>query len=202
MAHHTIFRKGDTVNRVNAVKDPALYTVDKEQLKKDLLDYRNLCLQAEAEGRETPQIPDSIGKAFLQIATILSKKHYFIGYSFVNEMISDAVLKCCEACRKFDPTIGTSAFAYFMQVCWYEFLDRLKQEKKQKIVRASIAQNIGTMLEDVARQEVDADEDFHTVMGEILALQSVEIDYKERKQKEIVIEKCPINLFDVDGEVE
>jgi len=199
MAHQTIYRKGDTVNRVSSTKDPASYSVDKEQLKLDLLAYRDACLLAEAEGRETPRIPNSIGKAFLQIATILSKKHYFIGYSFINDMIADAVLKCCEACRKFDPTIGTSAFAYFMQVCWYEFLDRLKQEKKQKIVKASIVQNIGTMLEDVARQEVDADADFHSAMGEILALQSIEIDYKERKQKEVVIEKCNIDIFDVEG---
>lgn len=199
MAHQTVYRNRETIKRVSPTKDPSKYVVDKEKLKQDLLEYQTICNQAEAEGKPIPQIPDSIGLAFMKIATILSKKHYFINYTYIDEMVSDAIIKCCEAVRKFDPNAGTSAFAYYTQVCWYQFLERLKDEKKQKIVKAAIVQNIGTMLDDVATQEVDADSDFHTAMGEILALQSVEIDWKQRKQKEPVIEMCPVNLFDIEA---
>lgn len=200
MAHQTVYRNKDTIKRALPQKDPAKYIVDKQKLKDDIAAYNIVCQEAEANGKPIPQIPDSIGHAFLMIAKILSKKHYFINYTWIDEMISDAVIKCCEAVRKFNTEAGTSAFAYFMQVCYYEFLDRIKNEKKQKLVRAAIVQNIGSMLEDVARQEVDADEDFHSAMGEILALQSVDLEYKPKKEKEVKIDLCPFDLFDIESE--
>lgn len=198
MGHQTIYHSGDKVKRAVSTKDPSTYLVDKEKLKADLLEYQQRCNLAESEGKPIPQISNSIGIAFLQIATILSKKHYFIGYSWIDEMISDAVIKCCESVRKFDTSAGTSAFAYFQQVCYFEFIGRINDEKKQKIVKASIVQNIGSQLNDVVTQEVDADEDFHSSMAEILALQSVEIDYKHKKKKEVEIDELPWDIFDVE----
>lgn len=199
MAHDTIYRKGGEVKRAQATKASSEYTVDKEKFKDDIRAYQEKCKQYEAEGKDVPQIPDSIGLAIMQICAILAKKPYFINYSWIDEMQSDAIIKCCDSVRKFDVNAGTSAFAYFMQIAYYEFIGRINDEKKQKIVKASIVQNIGVFLEDIAVQESDAGEDFHNSMTEILQLQSVEIDYKERKQKEPVIQTCPFDLFDIEN---
>lgn len=199
MAHETIYRKGSSVKRAQATKDSSEYTVDKVKLKEDIRAYQEMCKRFEDKGLPTPSIPNSIGNALIQICAILSKKHYFIGYSWIDEMQSDALIKCCAAVPKFDVDAGTSAFAYFMQVAYYEFLERIKEEQKQKIVRASIVQNMGVELNDLIVQEVDVGEDFHNSMTEILQLQSIEIDYKLRAKKEPEIEMCHVDLFDVDS---
>lgn len=199
MGSQSIYHHGDKVVRAVARKSKDQHFLNNEDFKSWIKDYQQKCIQAESEGKPIPQIPNNIGKAFLQIATALSKKYYFIGYTWIDEMISDGITRCCEAVRKFDPEKGTSAFAYFQQTIYFEFIGRIQSEKKQKIIRASIVQNIGSQLEDVAKQEVDADEDFHTAMGEILALQSMEIDYgTKREKKEPKIEMCPFDIFSVD----
>lgn len=198
MASKSIYHHGDSVTRVQATKTKEQHVVDNDKLKADIKAYQEECLKCESEGKDIPQIPDSIGKSLFQIATILSRKYYFNGYSWIDDMVSDALIKCCDAVRKFDVNMGTSAFAYFTQTCYFEFIGRIQSEKKQKIVKASIVQNIGSQLEDVARQEIDADEEFHTAMAEILALNSVEIDYKVKEKKEKEIEVLPWDIFNVD----
>lgn len=201
MGHKTIFRNGDSVVRAVATKTTDQHVLNNADFKVWIREYQEACALATEEGREIPIIPNNIGKALMQIATILSKRHNFINYSWIDEMISDGVIKCCDAIRKFNTEQGTSAFAYFSQVCYFEFINRIQMEKKQKIIRASIVQNIGSQLDDVARQEIDADEEFHTAMGEILALQSMEIDYKRKEKKEKEIEMCPVDIFDIESVV-
>lgn len=183
MGKQTIHLGGDSVARAQPIKAKDKHFLNNEDFKQWIDDYQLACLKAESEEKPTPTIPNCLGKAFLQIATALSKKPYFIMYSWNEDSIQDAVMQCCNVVRRFDTKKGTSAFAYFTQVCYFEFIGRITTEKKQRIVKASIVQNLGSEFSDVTVQEQDQDEDYHNSMSEILQLQSMDISQYEKKRK-------------------
>lgn len=133
-----------------SVKLPNHYIPQKvflEEIKK----YLTACSDAEAENKEIPTIPDSIGRQFIVLATRLANRYNFVNYTFKDEMISDAIAACCAKIRKFDPSIGNNAFAYFTSVCWREFVDYIKYEQKNSYIKAKMMQSIDytDMLDEV-----------------------------------------------------
>jgi hypothetical protein len=89
---------------------------------------------------ERPVIPDDIANAIIRIATNMSNLYNFIGYSFRDEMISDAILKCMIKIDRFDPNRGENPFAYFSQICWNEYITRIKIEQREHSVKAALIQ--------------------------------------------------------------
>lgn len=194
MGKQTIYLDGDSVARAQPVKAKEKHFLNNEDFKQWIDEYQKDCVEKESLGLPVSQIPNKLGKAFLQIATALSKKPYFIMYSWNEDSIQDAVMQCCNVVRRFDTSKGTSAFAYFTQVCYFEFIGRITSEKKQRIIKASIVQNLGSEFSDVSVQEQDQDEDYHSSMSEILQLQSMDISQYEKKRKkkvQDVVEEVP-----------
>lgn len=101
-----------------------------------------------AETGIPPRVSEFIGKCLLDIATGLSKKYQFIGYSFRDEMVSDAVIHCLNYIDSFNPSVSNNPFSYFSQTCYFVFIERIKAEKKQQYVKYV------TMLDSAALQEV------------------------------------------------
>lgn len=62
----------------------------------------------------------------------LSKRANFAGYTWKEDMVSDALLKCVKALvkHKFDVTKGYNPLSYFDKVASREFGHRIKLEKK------------------------------------------------------------------------
>lgn len=90
-----------------------------------------------------PIVPDYIALGFKQIATGLSRKPNFAGYSYKDEMIMDAIENCLRAIRNYNIEAATrsgnpNAFAYFTQICYYAFLRRITKEKKQQDIKNEI----------------------------------------------------------------
>ena len=77
--------------------------VNNPDLLQALIDYRNLCKEAEDAGDKNPQVPEYIGKCILLIATRLATKPNFSGYSYKEEMISDGIENCLQYIHNFDP---------------------------------------------------------------------------------------------------
>jgi len=100
-----------------------------------LVEYRDSCKAAEAEEKPTPRIPNKIGEAFILIATKLSNKGNFVGYTYKDEMVSDAIENCVNAVHSFNPDKSKNPFAYFTQIVWYAFLRRIEKEKKQTYIK-------------------------------------------------------------------
>lgn len=130
-----------------------------------LIDYRNLVLEAKKEGLKKPRLSDEIGKAFMQIATGLSNRNNFNGYSFKEDMIGDAIENCVMAAANFDPAKSKNPFAYFTQISWYAFLRRIQKEKKNlHIMYDLLDQNIFNMEEG----EDDIDNTSHIAYNEFI----------------------------------
>lgn len=84
---------------------------------------------------EKARVPDYIGQCILAICNKLSTKPNFIGYSFRDEMIADAIENCIASVDGFDPEKSSNPFAYFTQIAWNAFIRRISKEKKQQYIK-------------------------------------------------------------------
>jgi DNA-directed RNA polymerase specialized sigma24 family protein len=71
----------------------------------------------------------------MAICNKLSTKPNFIGYSFRDEMIADAVENCIASVDGFNPEKSNNPFAYFTQIAWNAFIRRIQKEKKQQYIK-------------------------------------------------------------------
>jgi hypothetical protein len=76
------------------VKKKPEHYVDNQLFLKELTAYRTERFAAKRDKKDLPQIPEYIGECFLKIATHLSFKPNFGGYTFRDDMISDGVENC------------------------------------------------------------------------------------------------------------
>lgn len=125
--------------------------INNKEFYQMLVDYRDKCVAAENDGKPQPRIPDNIGMCFMMIAQRLSSKSNFAGYTYRDEMVSDALENCVTAIRSFNPDKSTNPFAYFTQIIWYAFLRRIEKEKKQTYVKYKALEELvldDSMIED------------------------------------------------------
>lgn len=109
--------------------------INNKDFFESLVQYQKDCKDAENSGDEKPIVPKYIGAAFFQIATRLSSKPNFSGYSFKDDMVMDGIENCLQYMHNFDPEKTQNPFAYFTQVIWFAFLRRIAKEKKQMYIR-------------------------------------------------------------------
>lgn len=178
--HLTKYRGGDKVTNVEKRKN-GRNLVNNEELKEMVRTYQNMCNEAEANGKELPQVPENLGKALLTICISLSQRYNFYNYSWRDEMISDAVIKQITALRKFNCDAGTSCFAYFVQTAWFEMVSRIKLENKQRTIKASIVQSMGIDVKDMELQDIDEDADYKTSIQEFSSLMDIDLSDIQKK---------------------
>lgn len=109
--------------------------INNKEFYAHLVEYKKLCDEAEKNNEPTPRITETIGQAFLMISKKLASKSNFSGYTYKDEMISDALENCIVAIHSFNPEKSKNPFAYFTQIIWYAFLRRIEKEKKQTYVK-------------------------------------------------------------------
>ena len=100
-----------------------------------MVKFRDKTNLAKEAGRPLPQIPRYVGECFLMICNKLSTKPNFMGYSYRDDMIADAIENCVIAAHSFDPDKSSNPFAYFTQIAWNAFIRRIQKEKKQSYIK-------------------------------------------------------------------
>jgi hypothetical protein len=100
-------------------------------------DFYESIIKYKKELIEKPEkkVPDYIGICINQICNRLSSKPNFSGYTFRDEMISDALENCFYALPKFNPERTNNPFAYFTQVAKNAFIRRITIEKKEQYTK-------------------------------------------------------------------
>lgn len=115
--------------------------VDNKAFYAALVERRKEVSHAEDQDKSPPPVSNFIGECILQIANNLAKKHQFNNYKYKDEMISDAILSCMKGVDKFDPEKSKNPFAYFTQTCYYAFISRISNEKKQTYIKCKTTQD-------------------------------------------------------------
>jgi hypothetical protein len=128
-------------------KQPRNNYLDNKKMYTALVVYKTACEDAKEQGKELPRIPPYIGECFYLIATRLGTRGNFSGYTFLDEMINDALENAVSAVHSFDPDKGTNPLAYFTQIMWYAFLRRIAKEKKQLYTKYKIAEKARPWVE-------------------------------------------------------
>jgi DNA-directed RNA polymerase specialized sigma24 family protein len=112
-----------------------VHYVNNKDLYAAMVVYKEKLNKAKNEGKTLPKIPDYVGMCFLKICNKLSTKPNFMGYSYRDEMVADAIENCVSAAHSFDPEKSTNPFAYFTQIAWNAFIRRIAKEKKQAYIK-------------------------------------------------------------------
>lgn len=114
--------------------------VNNKEFSQAVYDYVLACRAAKSEDKEDPQIPAYIGECFVKIASGLSKKGNFNGYTYKEEMVADAIENMVQRVGNFNIDAETrsglpNAFSYFTTMCYYAFVRRIQKEKRQQNIK-------------------------------------------------------------------
>ena len=126
-----------TINKTIKKGRPQLSTkrvskhyVNNKDFLEAIVEYKRVCDEARLRSKQIPVIPNYIGECIFHIAKRLATRPNFSGYAFKEDMIMDGIENCLKYIEKFDPEKSSNPFAYFTQVIWFAFLQRIAKEKK------------------------------------------------------------------------
>lgn len=117
------------------MKKPKNHYVDNERFLESIKGWRAEKAVALAEGKETPRIPEYCGECVLKIAKGLGQLHSFRNYTFLDEMIFDAIENSLRYFHNFDSDKYSNPHAYFTTISKYAFLRRIEEEEKSRYVK-------------------------------------------------------------------
>lgn len=115
--------------------------VDNKLLYTEMIKYTTAYQAAKEAGEQAPKVNEYIGKCIWLIANRLSTNRNFVGYTYREEMIGDAIENCLRYLHNFDPDKSKNPFAYFTQIMYYAFLRRIDKEKKQAYIKYKTMEN-------------------------------------------------------------
>jgi hypothetical protein len=120
---------------VVANKKPKNY-INNGDLTSCIVNYQKNCKKAEKAKQSQPTMPKYIGQCIMKICNRLTagKNFNFASYSYRDEMIADAIERCCYAVLKFDAT-RANAFSYLTTVAVNAQKKRINDEKKQNYTK-------------------------------------------------------------------
>jgi len=159
------------------VKAKANHYIDNAEFLRALLEHRERVQAAREAGDEKmPQITNYLGECFVKIAEHLSYKANFIGYSYRDEMVGDAIENCLAVVNNFDPAKSKNPFAYFTQITFYAFVRRIQKEKKQLQTKYRYIDQLD--ISEIITQEQD-NGDFQNQFLDYLKTQMDGYDYEK-----------------------
>ena len=120
---------------MTSTKKKSVHYIDNKEFHEAMIEWKELCKEAEEAGEEKPPVTNYIGECFLKIANGLSYRPNFINYTYRSEMVSDGIENCLQYIHNFDPDKSKNPFAYFTQIIYYAFLRRIQKEKKQAHIK-------------------------------------------------------------------
>lgn len=116
-------------------KKPSVHYVDSKKIYDELSKYVEEFYRCKEAGLPRPRANDYIGTCILKIARGLSSKSNFSGYTYKEEMISDAIENCIAYMHNFNPEQKNGAFKYLTMIVHNSFIHRIGKEHKQTYIK-------------------------------------------------------------------
>lgn len=145
-----------------------------------LKEYHEKYIESVRLGQDKPQVSNEIASAIMQIANRLSNSYNFIGYSYKDEMIADGIYKCLDKVHRFDPNISENPFAFFTQLNFNAFLNRIKVEQKQASIRARLINE--KVTSEFVEQSLENDVEATNAFVGFLKDNNIFVDYYEERK--------------------
>lgn len=151
-------------------KKRTVHYVNNSDFYDALIKYKGEVEDAVNKDLPQPRIPNYIGECFLKIATHLSFKPNFVNYTSKDSMISDGYTDCVKYVLNFNPDVTKNPFAYFTQICYWAFVRRIKQEKRNLELYDRLLERNGyeqVFFEDNGNTDNSNYSDFNTIKDNI-----------------------------------
>lgn len=128
-----------TKTRISAVtgKEVTDY-IDNNVFTQQLHDYATRQKEREIKGLSREKVPDEIGKGIIQIVNGLASRYNFRSYTYLDEMVGDALVACVNAVHKFNIEKSTNGFGFIGFCAWRVMVNRIKLEKHQQAIKESM----------------------------------------------------------------
>lgn len=108
-----------------------------------LIENKHLVTYKEVKGKKVPvynrakwtTMPQYVAESILKLITNYALKGNWRGYTYIDEMKSEALLNCFKYCHNFNPEKSENAFAYFTSYINNSFCQILAKEKHQAKIK-------------------------------------------------------------------
>lgn len=128
---------------------------------------------------ETGVQTEELGRMFLLLAKRYSDRGSFVGYSWKDDMICEAVLTCLRYMHNFNTSIeNPNPFAYFSRIIHNSFLNYISKQKKHSKIKDICFKNIDFIVPD---NDTDDDWKHFAVCG--IDYQSIRGNKKKKRAK-------------------
>ena len=173
--------------------------VDNKKLYAELTDHINAYNKAKEEGVQTPPINRYIGSCIQLIANRYATKKNFSGYSFIEDMKGDGIENCIRYLHNFDPVKYSNPLAYFTQIIYFAFLQRIENEKKQSYIKYKATEN-SLVMNTLVEMASDDQSHFHAVINDMDYEKLSNLAHRfERVKTEKLVKKKGVEVF-IDDE--
>lgn len=105
-------------------------------------DYR----EKRSKGEPTPPMPNEIGIILLKMVEKYGRKPNFSGYSYLEDMKSEALITCVKYAHNFDSNKSNNAFAWVTQTIHNSFISIINDEKKEAKKKFDLQKEINPKL--------------------------------------------------------
>lgn len=142
------------------------YYVKGSELRAQIEKYQK-SKRADAEKRGVPyeegqgEISEALGEMIIKICERFSRHPRFFGYSFRDQFVADAVARCItHGVDKINLDLpNCNPFAYFTQISYNEFRQKIKREKRYQNLKQRVRDQIYTQFEQDNNLELTKDND-------------------------------------------
>jgi hypothetical protein len=128
----------DELDPIVSTPQPVAYAVKSEMqiLISDWLDARDIAI---VKGVLPPPLPNALCINLMEICKKLGRRPNFNAYTYLDEMIGDAIYDCTKAVKNFKHDhVKKNPFGYFSRVAWNAFIRRIDLEKSLQILKVEL----------------------------------------------------------------
>ena len=112
--------------------------VNNKEFTAAVSEWARLVKKAKKEGTEIPPVTTYIAGCIMKITERYSKKPNFSGYTYLDEMKSNAIFLSLKYAHNFDPEKSSNAFAYFTTVINNAFIAIINSENKYAALKFNV----------------------------------------------------------------
>lgn len=91
---------------------------------------------------------EELGRLFILLINKIASKHNFSGYTFLEDMKSEALMQCVWKAKNFDPNKSKNPFSYFTTIIYNSFIKVIREEKIQTSIKDTLFKDYQDELYD------------------------------------------------------
>lgn len=159
------------------------------------------------ESKKQGKMSDKLAMMLMTLTKKYANRPCFVGYSYREDMISEALTNLVQNALKFNPEKSSNPFAYYTTCINSSFLQYLNFEKKHRKIRDELLIEVGENPSFAFQEEYRQQQDSGEFKSELTDLKDQIAEAKERLKNEAIFaakkaaEKAALEALSDDEEI-